>query len=287
MPKIGEIRKASELGYKRDPRHDCLYTYTMCTKCSRTRWVRNQYLGTKKGLLCLSCAHSTVKGLRNRSDWPMKSGAKRASEIGKLVSGKKDPWYYPHVCYSCGKTTWHRRRDLHRACLKCAYTVRRSFENEAHPNWKGGRYLRSDGYVAVKVPLRDPYHPMASSHDGYILEHRLVMAQKLGRILRDSEIVHHINGNKSDNRIKNLELLPHLAAHMPYIVLQKRVYKLENTVAQQTNEIKLLKWHIRELEQANPVLSSEVQTSDKCVEAIHGTSTEDDEMVRPSGKSDE
>jgi len=126
---------------------------------------------------------------------------------------------------------------------------------------------------------------MASAHDGYVLEHRLVMAHKLGRILQDSEIIHHINGNKSDNRLKNLELLPHLAAHMPYIVLQRRVHKLEEKVEQQDGEIKLLKWHIRELEQANPVLSSEAQASDKCVEAIHGTSNEDDEMVRPYEKS--
>ena len=35
----------------------------------------------------------------------------------------------------------------------------------------------------------------------------------------------------------------------------------------------------------NPVLSSEAQASDKCVEAIHGTSNEDDEMVRPYEKS--
>ena len=70
-----------------------------------------------------------------------------------------------------------------------------------NPRWKGGiRKVR--GYILVWKPE----HPNCNNH-GYVQEHRLVMENKIGRYLNKSEIVHHINGIKSDNAVENLILL--------------------------------------------------------------------------------
>ena len=76
---------------------------------------------------------------------------------------------------------------------------------EHHSRWKGGRMVRQDGYVAVKV---QPNAPFASMRDraGYALEHRLVMASSLGRPLEPFEEVHHVNGQRADNALENLQL---------------------------------------------------------------------------------
>lgn len=74
----------------------------------------------------------------------------------------------------------------------------------------------SEGYYAVMLPLDSPYLPMAWAK-GYVLEHRLVMAQYLGRCLTAGESVHHINGIRDDNRIENLvifERSSHLREHI-------------------------------------------------------------------------
>ena len=75
-----------------------------------------------------------------------------------------------------------------------------SRQGHFNSNWKGGRRQRKDGYILVY----SPHHPYANKN--LVLEHRLVMEKYLGRFLNPKEIVHHINEDNSDNRIKNLEL---------------------------------------------------------------------------------
>lgn len=77
-----------------------------------------------------------------------------------------------------------------------------------NPKWKGGVYYRKDGRVFVYAPD----HPNCINGK-YVLRYRLVMEAHLGRLLSPKEVVHHINGNPSDDRIENLMVLTHKTHH--------------------------------------------------------------------------
>jgi len=83
-------------------------------------------------------------------------------------------------------------------------------------NWNGGRHATSAGYIYVRLyPGHRFFH---LTRRGLILEHRLIMAQLLGRPLTAREMVHHINGIKDDNRQENLQL--HHRNHGSGVVLR-------------------------------------------------------------------
>lgn len=91
----------------------------------------------------------------------------------------------------------------------------------AHHGWNGGVTTNSSGYVMERVYPDDPFFGMAiekASGASYAPQHRLVMARNLGRALEEHETVHHIDGDKSNNSIENLQL--RFGKHGKGVILQ-------------------------------------------------------------------
>jgi hypothetical protein len=84
-----------------------------------------------------------------------------------------------------------------------------------NPAWKGGVTLKraKGNYRGVRY-VRAPAWalPMARA-DGYMMEHRLVMALIVGRLLSRTEVVHHLDHEPANNMPSNLELWPSNGSH--------------------------------------------------------------------------
>ena len=79
-----------------------------------------------------------------------------------------------------------------------------AFTGPNNPRWNGGRHITGNGYVMV----RNPQHPRASKHKGYVLEHVLVWENANRQHLPAGWDIHHMNGDKQDNRSENLHAMP-------------------------------------------------------------------------------
>ena len=181
-------------------------------------------------------------------------------EIGETIRGLKigrarsKAWYIWAACEDCGKERWTELRWgqlQYKRCHLCSVKT----SGELNPHWKGGRYKTGNGYIRIKLQTNDFFYPMEDK-GGYVLEHRLVVAKRLGRCLQPWELVHHKDGIRDHNEFSNLKLTTagsHLLEHSKgYRDGYRQGYQdsqskaIEELKAQNDGllkQIKLLQWH--------------------------------------------
>lgn len=83
-------------------------------------------------------------------------------------------------------------------------------KGERSGNWNGGKRKTKRGYSQLLIPQ----HPRADIN-GYVMEHIVVWENASGMVLPPNCCIHHLNGDKSDNRIENLCVMLH-GAHTTF-----------------------------------------------------------------------
>lgn len=184
-----------------------------CGKCGfeRLLYIQNVTAQTFTGL-CYKCSRILLR--KHTKEEILPSGSviywNKRLDLGRNQE-------IPIKCGICGQVRTlpaHRipKENFTGICVSCARTGQRSH------HWKGGRFKHLSGYILVRLTPEHRFYSMADSHH-LVPEHRLIMAEHIGRCLRDNEIVHHKNGIKDDNRLENLELLDrrlhHTGFHAP------------------------------------------------------------------------
>ena len=104
---------------------------------------------------------------------------------------------------SIGKKIGHSKRKVLLSLEKWGISRRTRTEAMSFKTPELNRY-KSRGYIMVGLVGKERF---IRGGKRMMCEHRFLMEKHIGRFLSDKEQVHHKNGNKSDNRLENLEIV--------------------------------------------------------------------------------
>lgn len=274
MPKIGEIQRACDVGKS----GQTLLVWDACAICGKERWTPR----VRGHELCVPCAAKT----RAREERPITYTGEGDPKIGDMTTAKilglsGFMFMYYDPCIKCGTPHWVRKNSRGICCHRCAPK-----NTGPRRDRRPGCQYSSGGYIYVYIEKDDPMRVMARK-DGWVLEHRLIVARRIGLPLTRIEVIHHVNGIRHDNRDSNLQLLTR-ETHHSYLGTyekQSRIRDLEHRVTILEAEIVLLRQQL--VDTANPEPSREISLSGVCRDLTGDTlpdNAEGEEKVRSSGK---
>lgn len=156
------------------------------------------------------------------------------TNIGDIKRDKDYRKYIWKKCIACGIPRWvvlYFGVSQSPRCRQCAPKERLTTfykRGKDNPSWKCGWKINKDGYKEMLLQPDSFFYPMAKK-DGYVLEHRLIVAQLLGRCLHRWEIVHHKEKPKTNNCRSNLQLVTD-DRHNQITILETRITHLEKRI---------------------------------------------------------
>lgn len=247
-PILGEIRQGKFIsGHENRPTHR--YIWRQCPDCGIAKWISLIH-GKPSHQRCPKCApKATFNKHRTFNNNPPHIGEiRKGIEIGKITRPQCYVLYIYQTCSRCGKERWVALRNNVPRTKRCA-SCSKYMDN--HGSWRGGRTTLKEGYIQIKLSHDDFFYPM-TNHNGYVMEHRLVIAKHLGRCLQKWEKVHHKDGIKDHNDYGNLKLttlgshsLEHSKGYRDGY--QQGLFDGRNTqIEELKKETRLLQWQIKE-----------------------------------------
>jgi hypothetical protein len=111
-------------------------------------------------------------------------------------------------------------------------TLSEATKGERHYAWQGGKTKTSTGYIELYMPE----HHRANSRRR-VYEHVIVWEKSHNRLLKDNEIIHHLNGIKTDNRPENLAAMTNSEHRLWIPKLQMRIRELEKELKRCSQEV--------------------------------------------------
>jgi len=186
-------------------------------------------------------------------------------ELGEVRRGReieKSPGraYIWHACIDCGKERWTVLKMGEPESLRCMGCNIQRNKGVNHTCWHGGRFtVKRTGYIKIKLFPDDFFYPMTDTN-GYVFEHRLVVAKALGRCLHRWELIHHKKSYARDNNQypQTLQLVQEMQ-HNQITIMENHIKNQDKLIKKLQSRVTLLEAELVLLRNCEKIIAVRVR----------------------------